>query len=59
MNFRIPTFGDVRRCGVESIISFIVEGNSLKCIFCLFDIGAGSNSIILEESRATSFPLWI
>lgn len=45
----VPTFGDVRRRGVECIVTFVVEGDSLEGIFGFLNIGAGSDSIILEE----------
>ena len=50
MSLGIPAFGDVRRSGVESVVPLVVEGDSFERIFGLLDIGAGSNSIILEES---------
>jgi len=45
----VPAFGDVGRRGVELIVPLVVEGDSLECIFGFLDMGAGPDSIILEE----------
>ena len=59
MSFGIPAFGDIGRCGVECVVSLIIEGDSFERVFALLNIGARSNFIILEESGSTSFSLRI
>ena len=52
MSLGIPTFGDIRRSGVESVVPLIVEGDSFETIFGLLDIGAGSKA----DSTLPAFP---
>lgn len=37
---RVPALGDYGRRGVESVVSFVVEGNSFEAVLGLLDIGA-------------------
>lgn len=36
----IPTLLDDGRCGIERIVSFVIERDSLESILSLFDVGA-------------------
>ena len=49
MNVGSPTFGDMRRSGIESIVPLVIEGNSFERVLSSLDIGARPNAIILEE----------
>lgn len=40
MDVGVPTFGNVGRCGVESVISFVVERDCLETVLSFFDIRA-------------------
>lgn len=57
MDISSPAGLDVRGSGVESIVALVIEGNSLESVFSLFDVGARSNFIILEEDRAACLSL--
>lgn len=46
----VPAFGDVGRSGVDGVVAFVVEGDGFQAFFIFFDIGAGPDSIILEEN---------
>jgi len=49
MGTGIPTFRDNRRSRIDSVVSFVIERNSLEPIFLFFDIGARSDFVIFEE----------
>ena len=53
----VPTLLDVRRRGIESVVSFVVEGHRLESSRSFLDVGAGTNFIISEENRASSVTL--
>lgn len=36
----VPTLLDDGRCGIERIVSFVIERDSLESILSLFDVGA-------------------
>ena len=59
MGIGVPTFGDVGRRGVERVVPLVVEGDGLESVFGFLDVGAGSDSIILEELRSACLSLRI
>ena len=59
MGVGVPALGDARGSGIEVIVSLVVEGNGFEAIFCLLDVGAGSDSIVFEEDRAGGLALGV
>ena len=55
----VPALFDSGRCGKDGVVTFIIKGDCFEAILSLFDIGAGSYFIILEEYRASRFSLGV
>ena len=40
MDVGVPAFSDVRGGGVESVVSFVVEGDCFEGVLCFLDVRA-------------------
>lgn len=48
-----PALGDGGFGGIDGVVSFIVERYGLEAILDILDIGAGPDSVVMEEFRSS------